>query len=289
MAIKVNDQLIPSWAIERQAQSLFDQVAKGMQGRPQEVIQLAAIDLAKERMIDQSLMAQESLRRKYQIDPEEVNKGMKRWMKENGGKKAIEKAKHPAIKNREDLRREILAQLRYNRLLEEESSCEIPTEKEAREYYENRPDLFTSEEMVSASHILKKASSEKEFKVAEEQIQAIRQRLLSGEDFVKCVQEESDDGGNDGNLGSFGKGRMVPEFEKVAFSLEPDQLSEPVKTQFGWHLVKLHEKQEPKITPFDELKEKIIEYLHERKKDKVFDSFLDDLKAKATIEEVSGL
>ena len=289
MAIKVNDQLIPSWAIERQAQSLFDQVAKGMQGRPQEVIQLAAIDLAKERMIDQSLMAQESSRRKYQIDPEEVNKGIKRWMKENGGKKAIEKAKHPAIKNREDLRREILAQLRYNRLLEEESSCEIPTEKEAREYYENRPDLFTSEEMVSASHILKKASSEKEFKVAEEQIQAIRQRLLSGEDFVKCVQEESDDGVNDGNLGSFGKGRMVPEFEKVAFSLEPDQLSEPVKTQFGWHLVKLHEKQEPKITPFDELKEKIIEYLHERKKDKVFDSFLDDLKAKATIEEVSGL
>ena len=289
MAIKVNDQLIPTWAIERQAQSLFDQVAKGMQGRPQEVIQLAAIDLAKERMIDQSLMAQESSRRKYQIDPEEVNKGIKRWMKENGGKKAIEKAKHPAIKNREDLRREILAQLRYNRLLEEESSCEIPTEKEAREYYENRPDLFTSEEMVSASHILKKASSEKEFKVSEEHIQAIRQRLLSGEDFVKCVQEESDDGGNDGNLGSFGKGRMVPEFEKVAFSLEPDQLSEPVKTQFGWHLVKLHEKQEPKITPFDELKEKIIEYLHERKKDKVFDSFLDDLKAKATIEEVSGL
>ena len=74
MAIKINDQLIPSWAIERQAQSLFDQVAKGMQGRPQEVIQLAAIDLAKERMIDQSLMAQESSRRKYQIDPEAVNK-----------------------------------------------------------------------------------------------------------------------------------------------------------------------------------------------------------------------
>jgi len=112
MSIKVNDQVIPSWAIERQAQSLYEQVARGMQGKPQEVIQLAAIDLAKERMIDQSLMAQESNRRKYQIDPEEVNKGMKRWMRENGGKKAIEKAKHPAIKDRDDLRREILAQLR---------------------------------------------------------------------------------------------------------------------------------------------------------------------------------
>jgi len=281
--------VIPSWAIERQAQSLYEQVARGMQGKPQEVIQLAAIDLAKERMIDQSLMAQESNRRKYQIDPEEVNKGMKRWMRENGGKKAIEKAKHPAIKDRDDLRREILAQLRYNRLLEDESSCDIPTEDEAREYYDNRPDLFTSEEMVSASHILKKASSDEEFENAEKEILSIRDRLLGGEDFVKCVQEESDDGGNDGNLGTFGKGRMVPEFEEAAFSLEPDQLSEPVKTQFGWHVIKLHEKHEPKLTPFDELKEKIIEYLHERKKDKVFDSFLDELKAKATIEEVSGI
>ena len=289
MSIKVNDQVIPSWAIERQAQSLYEQVARGMQGKPREVIQLAAIDLAKERMIDQSLMAQESNRRKYQIDPEEVNKGMKRWMRENGGKKAIEKAKHPAIKDRDDLRREILAQLRYNRLLEEESSCDIPTEEEAREYYDNRPDLFTSEEMVSASHILKKASSDEEFENAEKEILSIRDRLLGGEDFVKCVQEESDDGGNDGNLGTFGKGRMVPEFEEAAFSLEPDQLSEPVKTQFGWHVIKLHEKHEPKLTPFDELKEKIIEYLHERKKDKVFDSFLDELKAKATIEEVSGI
>ena len=289
MAIKVNDQVIPSWAIERQAQSLYEQVARGMQGKPQEVIQLAAIDLAKERMIDQSLMAQESNRRKYQIDPEEVNKGMKRWMRENGGKKAIEKTKHPAIKDRDDLRREILAQLRYNRLLEEESSCDIPNEEEAREYYDNRPDLFTSEEMVSASHILKKASSDEEFENAEKEILSIRDRLLGGEDFVKCVQEESDDGGNDGNLGTFGKGRMVLEFEEAAFSLEPDQLSEPVKTQFGWHVIKLHEKHEPKLTPFDELKEKIIEYLHERKKDKVFDSFLDELKAKATIEEVSGI
>lgn len=289
MAIKVNDQVIPSWAIERQAQSLYEQVARGMQGKPQEVIQLAAIDLAKERMIDQSLMAQESNRRKYQIDPEEVNKGMKRWMRENGGKKAIEKAKHPAIKDRDDLRREILAQLRYNRLLEEESSCDIPTKEEAREYYDSRPDLFTSEEMVSASHILKKASSDEEFENAEKEILLIRDRLLGGEDFVKCVQEESDDGGNDGNLGTFGKGRMVPEFEEAAFSLEPDQLSEPVRTQFGWHVIKLHEKQEPKLTPFDDLKEKIIDYLHERKKDKVFDSFLDELKAKATIEEVSGI
>ena len=113
---------------------------------------------------------------------------MKRWLRENGGKKAIEKTKHPVIKNREDLRKEILAQLRYNRLLEEESSCEMPTEKEAEEYYENRPDLFKSEEMVSASHILKKASTEEEFQSAEKEIIAIRERLLGGEDFVSAFK-----------------------------------------------------------------------------------------------------
>ena len=82
---------------------------------------------------------------------------------------------------------------------------------------------------------------------------------------------------------------MVPEFERVAFSLEPDQLSGPIKTQFGWHLIKLHEKHAPKLTPFEDLKEKIIEYLNERRKDKVFDAFLDGLKEKATIEEVAGI
>ena len=289
MSIKVNDQVIPSWAIERQAQALYEQVAKNMPGKPKEVIQLAALDLAKERMIDQSLMAQESNRRKYKIHPEEVNKGMKRWMRENGGKKAIEKTNHPAIKNRDDLKREILAQLRYNRLLEEESACEMTSENEAKEYYDARPDLFTSEEMVTASHLLKQASTGMEFEEAEKQIKDIRTRLEGGENFVECVKAESDDSGNDGHLGRFGKGRMVPEFENVVFSLKPDELSEPVKTQFGWHLILVHETHEPELTPFDELKEKIIEYLHERRKDKVFETFLDGSKEKAGIDEVSGI
>ena len=103
------------------------------------------------------------------------------------------------------------------------------------------------------------------------------------------VRAESDDKGNDGNLGTFGKGRMVPEFEQAAYALEAGELSEPVRTQFGWHLIQLHEKIPAKVTAFEEIKEKVIEYLTERKKDKVFEDFLDGLKAQATIEEVSGI
>ena len=117
----------------------------------------------------------------------------------------------------------------------------------------------------------------------------LRKKIEQGMDFVEAVREESDDAVNDGHLGTFGKGRMVPEFETVAFSLAEGELSQPVRTQFGWHLILLRERTQPQITPFEEMREKIVEYLTERRKDKVFEEFLDRLKSEATIEEVSGI
>jgi parvulin-like peptidyl-prolyl isomerase len=289
MAIKVNDHIIPDWAIERQAQSLIEQVAKTMPGKPREVIQLAALDMAKDRMIDQALMSQESQNRNYKIDSEEINLGMKKWISQNGGKKAFSKGKHPVIKTQEDLRIEIVNQIKFNRLLEEESKGEAVTEDVAKNYYETRPDLFQSEVLVTASHILKMAKNEDEFSRAEKEIIEIKNQIEEGADFVDLVKKESDDAQNDGHLGTFGRGRMVPPFEKVVFGLSPGELSQPVRTQFGWHLILLHDKNEPVVTPFKEVKDKIIDYLNEKRKDAAFDQFLDELKKKSEISEVSGL
>ena len=289
MAIKVNDHIIPDWAIERQAQSLIEQVAKTMPGKPREVIQLAALDMAKDRMIDQALMSQESQNRDYKIDSDEINLGMKKWISQNGGKKAFSKGKHPVIKTQEDLRIEIINQIKFNRLLEEESKGETVTEDVAKNYYETRPDLFQTEVLVTASHILKMAKNEDEFSRAEKEIIEIKNQIEGGADFVELVKKESDDGQNDGHLGTFGRGRMVPPFEKAVFGLSPGELSQPVRTQFGWHLILLHDKNEPVVTPFKEVKDKIIEYLNEKRKDAAFDQFLDELKKKSEISEVSGL
>ena len=289
MSVKVNQNTIPDWAITRQAEALFENVARGMPGKPREVIELAAFDLAKERMIDQALMAQESKRRNYLVDPAELAHGMKQWLKQNGGKKAFQKNKHPLIKDQEDLKKEITSQIQFNRLLEEESACSPVPEKDALEYYESRPDLFRTEETLTASHLLKKANTEEEFVEKEQAVLALRKKIEQGMDFVEAVRKESDDVVNDGHLGTFGKGRMVPEFETVAFSLAKGELSQPVRTQFGWHLILLRERTQPQITPFEEMREKIVEYLTERRKDKVFEEFLDRLKSEATIEEVSGI
>ena len=289
MAIKVNEHLIPDWAIERQAQTMFEQVAKSMPDKPREVVQLAALDLARDRMVDQALMAQESQKREYMIDAEEVNLGMKKWISQNGGKKAFSKGKHPVIKTEDDLRKEITSQIQFNRLLEEESTTEKISESEAKKYYDARPDLFETEVLLTASHILKMAKTEEEFARAEEQIIKIRKKIEDGDPFIDMIKKESDDSQNDGHLGTFGKGRMVPPFEKAAFSLKVGEVSEPVKSQFGWHLIELHDRKEPEVTPFEEVKEKIIEYLGERRKDRVFDQFLDKLKKQAEITEVAGI
>jgi len=289
MSIKINDQVIPDWAIERQAEALFENVARGMPGKPREIIMMSALDLAKDRLIDQALMAQESRRRKYKVDTVELQKRMKQWMKQNGGKKAFEKINNPMIRNHDDLKRELSDQIIFNQLLDEESQCDEVSEIDALKYYEERPELFRTEELLAASHFLKMGKTEDELNQALEEVKLVRQRLEKGEDFTEVVRADSDDKGNDGNLGTFGKGRMVPEFEKAAYAMKPGELSEPVKTQFGWHLIQLHERIPPKVTPFEEIKEKVIEYLTERKKDKVFDAFLDRLKTEASIEEVAGI
>jgi len=288
MAIKVNEHIIPDWAIERQAQSLLEQVAKSMPGKPREVIQLAAMDMAKDRMVDQALMAQESKSRNYKVDSETLNLEMKKWISQNGGKKAFSKGKHPVIKTQEDLRKEITSQIQFNLLLEEESRAEIVTDEEAKKYYDTRQDLFQTEILLTASHILKMAQTEDEFAIAEKKIIEIKKQFHEGENFIELVKQESDDAQNNGHLGTFGKGRMVPPFEKAAFALEPGEISEPVKTQFGWHLILLHEKKEPEVTQFVDVKEKIIEYLGEKRKDAAFEQFLDRLKSKAEVTEVAG-
>jgi len=234
-------------------------------------------------------MAQESRRRKYKVDSIDLQKRIKQWLKQNGGKKAFEKINNPMIRNHYDLKRELSDQMRFNQLLEEESQCETISEAEALQYYEDRPELFRTEELLAASHFLKMGKTEEELEQALEAVKAIRVRLDKGEDFTELVRAESDDKGNDGNLGTFGKGRMVPEFEQAAYAMKPGELSQPVKTQFGWHLIQLHDRIAPTVTPFEDIKEKVIEYLTERKKDKVFEAFLDRLKAEATIEEVAGI
>ena len=106
---------------------------------------------------------------------------------------------------------------------------------------------WASEKEVRARHILVRAApgDEKASKAAEDKIKAIIARLKKGEDFAKVAKEVTEDPSgkaNGGDLGYFTKEQMVPEFAEAAFKLDKGEISEPVKTQFGWHVIKVEDK-----------------------------------------------
>ncbi len=139
------------------------------------------------------------------------------------------------------------------------------SENDIQLYYKAHQEEFTTPEMVRARHILikvDKSASEDAKKKAKEKAEGILKRIKSGEDFAKLASELSDDPGskeNGGDLGFFPKGKMVPNFEKAAFALKPGEMSSIVETPFGFHIIKVEEKKEAVIEPYDKVKDKVRE------------------------------
>jgi len=165
---------------------------------------------------------------------------------------------------------------------------DIPvSDEQIQAYYQGHKDEFKAEESANLSYVVfeKKPSPEDEEEIKQRLLE-IKDEVLQGEDFAELASDYSDDNSsakNGGDLGWFGKGMMVPAFEEAAFSLEPGKMSDPIKTQFGWHLIKVEdkrgkgEKQEVKashillkISPSEEtidlLKEKADEFVDQVRK-----------------------
>jgi peptidyl-prolyl cis-trans isomerase C len=164
------------------------------------------------------------------------------------------------------------------------------SEEDMKAYYESHKDEFNMPEMVRARHILIKtdpSASDNDNKKAREKAEDILKQIKAGEDFAKLASDLSDDPGSKtkgGDLGFFPKGIMVKSFEDVAFSLKPGEVSGIVETQFGYHIIKVEEKKEAGMEPFDTAKEKIKQkLLPEPTKIKVKE-FIDKAMKDANIE-----
>ena len=147
------------------------------------------------------------------------------------------------------------------------------TDAEAKSYYEENKDTFLSEPTVNASHIL--VDSEER---AKEIYAEISSGSISFEDAAKayssCPSKE-----NGGNLGDFGRGQMVPEFDTAVFEMNVGEVTaEPVKTQFGYHLIKLVSKTEASVAPYEEIANEIKAALLNEKRHKAYESKINQLK-----------
>jgi peptidyl-prolyl cis-trans isomerase C len=157
----------------------------------------------------------------------------------------------PAFQKKLSLLRDKLLVEAY---LEAEAKKAVTEDKMRQLYAESIKDAKAEPE-VRARHILVET---------EDQAKAAAQRVKAGEDFAKVATELSKDPGSGkegGDLGYFTKDRMVPEFADAAFKLDKGQVSEPVKSQFGWHVIKVEDKRDKTPPAFDEVKDQVAQYL----------------------------
>ncbi len=167
-------------------------------------------------------------------------------------------------------RREILAQLAMKKVF---SAVEV-TEEECKAFYEQNPQFFQQGESVSAKHILVKEEDEC-LKV----LAAINAGEQTFEDAAKsCSTCPSKERG--GDLGAFGRGQMVLEFEEAAFAAEVGTVVGPVKTQFGYHLIKVENKIEASTVPYEQMAEQIRMSLQQQKQGEAYAAKVEELKAK---------
>ncbi len=155
------------------------------------------------------------------------------------------------------------------------------SDEDIQTFYDvNAERYFTQEEQVKARHILIKVpedATEEDIAEAEERIAAIRARIEAGEDFAEVAAEISEGPTNvkGGDLGWFTRGQMVEPFEKAAFSLRPGELSEPVRTVFGLHLIKVEDYEDTHLKPLGEVKDTIRSMLAEEKASEKLTDMLD--------------
>ena len=114
----------------------------------------------------------------------------------------------------------------------------------------------------------------------------MRERIVKGEKFEALAQELSDcpSKASGGDLGLFERGRMIKEFEDAAFALAPGEISPVIETQFGYHVIKVTEHNEPKTSALEEVQQDIAENLKTTKEEAAFESFLQNLRQSAQIE-----
>lgn len=165
------------------------------------------------------------------------------------------------------------------------------TDAQVAEYYNKNKAQFTHTEEVSASHILIKFDEAAKDKAKDEaralaKIKELQAKLKGGADFAELAKANSEDPGSKemgGSLGFFGKGRMVPEFEKAAFGMKEGQVSEPIKTNFGYHLIKRGERRPARTETLAEVTPQIREQLVGQERGTAFQKYVDGLKKDAKI------
>ncbi len=189
-------------------------------------------------------------------------------------------------RSRAELKARLQEELQIREFMRRNVEDPVVTETEAREFYTANRQRFAQPEMVHASHILVPDDT-----AAQTRLREIRSRLDRGESFAVLASQYSicPSKMNGGDLGMFGRGQMVPAFEQVAFSQPLGRVSDPVKTEFGWHLILVEERQNSRTPDFGEVRPRIEQAIMDRKSEEELQSLGMRLRLQSTVKVTGPL
>jgi peptidyl-prolyl cis-trans isomerase C len=242
------------------------------------------------RIIERDLIMETFAEKKLKVSKDEVKEKMEEMKSRFPDEKDFISSLAQQGKTVKELEEKIEEGLKIRKVIESLTDASLKiSDAEVKAAYDDQAQKFTREEEVEARHILIKVdkdASKKDKEDTKKKLEDLRKKIIDGEDFAKLAAENSGCPSGKragGSLGFFGKGKMVPAFDKAAFSLEKGKVSEVIETSFGYHIIEVTGKHDKGKIPFEEVKEKLKEELEMNAKGKAFMEWLKLEKAKKVI------
>jgi len=244
-----------------------------------------------DQLIGYKLLLQESKARKIDVPDADIEARIlslkQQFPTEDAFKQALVQ-RHLTV---EQIKTDARQSMAVSKLVDGEIASKVAVKPEdVQAFYQQNPQNFMESEKVHASHILisapKTADAATRAK-ARAKAESILKDVHAGKDFSALAKQNSEDPGsaaNGGDLGFFQQGQMVPQFNDVAFSLKPGAVSNVVETDFGYHIIKVVEKQPGRTVPIDEAKPRIEQYLEAQNREKQTTAFVNGLRAKGKVQ-----
>ncbi len=317
--IKINDSKITQGQFDKKLNqtigtSMFSQMGVDLKNNKNTFL----LNLIKERVVNElivkTLLDEEIKKRGIKITNKDTEDAIKDIIDKVGSKEQLNNILKQNGMTSSQFRNDIAEQVRIKKLAEQLGNSDV-SDADAKKYYDKHIQRFKYPEQVRASHILVAANRKdlEELVKAENEGKELSQADLNAKvdakikekkdkaekilsevkkdpsKFAKIAKENSEDPGsaiNGGDLGFFPRGRMVAEFEKAAFNLKPNTLSDVIQTQFGYHIIYVTDRKAAGQEPYDKVQKDIKEFLKNQKQVEMIDELVESLKKNAKIEFV---
>lgn len=249
-----------------------------------------------DQIIVRQLLEEKSKEANIVVSEEDVINQIKQLLAAQGPGMTLEQFKKTTAESGrsfDEIKKQVEKGMVYQKIVDAQWAGKINiTEEDAKKHYDENPTQFEVKEQVRASHILitpktdeAGADPNQEKAKAKTKAEDLLKQIKEGADFAALAKANSDctSAAQGGDLNFFGKGQMVPPFEKAAFALETGKVSDIVETRFGYHIIKVTDRKEAGTTSFEQAKAGLIQQLAQKKQAELTNKYIDSLKAAASI------